>query len=77
MRPNGVTTPADEDYQALQANDLADWRLQVTGLVETPLSLSLGELQSMPARTQITRHDCVEGWSCIAADRGYDWYGGI
>ena len=19
----------------------------------------------MPARTQITRHDCVEGWSCI------------
>ena len=20
----------------------------------------------MPARTQITRHDCVEGWSCIA-----------
>ena len=24
------------------------------------------ELQAMPARTQITRHDCVEGWSCIA-----------
>ncbi len=20
----------------------------------------------MPSRTQITRHDCVEGWSCIA-----------
>ena len=19
----------------------------------------------MPSRTQITRHDCVEGWSCI------------
>ena len=21
---------------------------------------------NMPSRTQITRHDCVEGWSCIA-----------
>ena len=24
----------------------------------------------MPARTQITRHDCVEGWSCIAKWQG-------
>ena len=28
-------------------------------------SLSLAELRAMPARTQITRHDCVEGWSAI------------
>jgi DMSO/TMAO reductase YedYZ molybdopterin-dependent catalytic subunit len=34
--------------------------------VERPLSLSLPELMAMPSRTQITRHDCVEGWSCIA-----------
>jgi DMSO/TMAO reductase YedYZ molybdopterin-dependent catalytic subunit len=34
-------------------------------LVETPLELSLAELRAMPSRTQITRHDCVEGWSCI------------
>jgi DMSO/TMAO reductase YedYZ molybdopterin-dependent catalytic subunit len=32
--------------------------------------LSLGDLRQMPARTQITRHDCVEGWSCIAKWRG-------
>jgi DMSO/TMAO reductase YedYZ molybdopterin-dependent catalytic subunit len=25
----------------------------------------LAELRAMPSRTQITRHDCVEGWSCI------------
>jgi DMSO/TMAO reductase YedYZ molybdopterin-dependent catalytic subunit len=31
----------------------------------TPLSLSLDDLRAMPSRTQITRHDCVEGWSCI------------
>jgi len=30
------------------------------------MSLSLQEVRTLPARTQITRHDCVEGWSCIA-----------
>ena len=24
----------------------------------------------MPSRTQITRHDCVEGWSCIGKWKG-------
>ena len=66
MRPNGVTDPADEDYRALAANAWADWRLTVTGAVERPLSLTLGNLMAMSSRTQITRHDCVEGWSCIA-----------
>ena len=28
-------------------------------------SCHLSELRALPARTQITRHDCVEGWSCI------------
>jgi hypothetical protein len=30
------------------------------------ISYSLDELMNMPNRSQITRHDCVEGWSCIA-----------
>ncbi len=29
------------------------------------MQLSLADLRALPARTQITRHDCVEGWSCI------------
>ena len=66
QRPNGSTNPQDADYKSLAANNFADWRLEVTGLVNTPLSLSLDALRDMPARTQITRHDCVEGWSCIA-----------
>ncbi len=41
------------------------YKLVVDGLVERPLSLSLKDLRAMPSRTQITRHDCVEGWSCI------------
>ncbi|WP_274629516.1 molybdopterin-binding protein [Arvimicrobium flavum] len=66
QRPNGVTSPADQDYQDLLAGDFADWRLEVGGLVERPLSLSRDQLLAMPSRTQITRHDCVEGWSTIA-----------
>ena len=37
----------------------------VGGLVGTPQSFSLAELRDMASRTQITRHDCVEGWSAI------------
>jgi DMSO/TMAO reductase YedYZ molybdopterin-dependent catalytic subunit len=66
MRPNGVTAPDDATYKNLLAGNFADWRLEVSGLVEKPLSLTLDQIRNMPARTQITRHDCVEGWSCIA-----------
>jgi len=65
FRANGTLDPNTEHYRALAANGFRDWRLTVDGLVETPLSLSLDELRAMPSRTQITRHDCVEGWSCI------------
>src|SRR5262245_38211039 len=66
QRPNGSRSPENENYKALLANGFADWRLEVGGMIEKPLSRSLAQLQAMPSRTQITRHDCVEGWSCIA-----------
>lgn len=66
QRPNGSTNPGSADYLALQAGGFADYRLTVGGLVAEPLSLSLEALKALPSRTQITRHDCVEGWSCIA-----------
>ena len=66
QHPNGSTDPDTPEYLALSAGRFADYRLQVTGLVEAPQSLSLAQLQSAPRRRQITRHDCVEGWSCIA-----------
>lgn len=66
MRPNGTTDPQEADYLALRNNDFADYQLVVDGLVEAPQSYSLEQLRNMPSRTQITRHDCVEGWSCIA-----------
>jgi DMSO/TMAO reductase YedYZ molybdopterin-dependent catalytic subunit len=48
----------------------ADWRLRIDGLVMRPASVSLADLRALPARTQITRHDCVEGWSCIGGWTG-------
>jgi DMSO/TMAO reductase YedYZ molybdopterin-dependent catalytic subunit len=66
MRPNGVTSPDDETYRSLASADFDAYRLDVTGLVDNPLSLDLATLRAIPSRTQITRHDCVEGWSCIA-----------
>jgi DMSO/TMAO reductase YedYZ molybdopterin-dependent catalytic subunit len=66
QHPNGVTAPDDEDYQALASAGFADYKLKITGLVEKPLELTRENLMAMPVQSQITRHDCVEGWSCIA-----------
>lgn len=65
FRGNGNVTVEGEAYQAALAGGFPDWRLTVSGLVNTPLSLSLAALRALPQRTQITRHDCVEGWSAI------------
>jgi len=65
FRTNGNATAADPEWNRLAAGNFAGFRLVVDGLVETPQSLSLAELRAMPSRTQITRHDCVEGWSAI------------
>lgn len=70
FRANGSTNPPDADYRAMVANNFADWTLVVDGMVLNPLNLSLADLRAMPERTQITRHDCVEGWSCIGKWRG-------
>jgi DMSO/TMAO reductase YedYZ molybdopterin-dependent catalytic subunit len=70
FKGNGTTDPDDDDYQDLVAGQFKDWRLEIGGLVERPAKLSLADLRALPARTQITRHDCVEGWSCIGKWKG-------
>ena len=65
FKPNGSIDPVAADYVALRDAGFADYRLTVDGLVERPLSLSLAELRERPGRTQITKHDCVEGWTAI------------
>ncbi|HJQ17288.1 MAG TPA: molybdopterin-dependent oxidoreductase [Allosphingosinicella sp.] len=70
FRSNGNVLPDNEAYRVHAATGFRDWRLQVGGLVARPLALSMAQIRAMPARTQITRHDCVEGWSAIGK-----WHG--
>jgi len=70
FRANGTTEPDSESYRRMAENQFVDYRLEIGGLVEKPLRLSLAELRAAPSRTQITRHDCVEGWSSIGKWRG-------
>ena len=70
FRSNGTSVPRNPAFLALASNGFTDYRLQLEGLVEHPLSLSLAELRALPSRTQITRHDCVEGWSAIGKWKG-------
>jgi DMSO/TMAO reductase YedYZ molybdopterin-dependent catalytic subunit len=65
FRVNGSADPGTDDYKRLIDSNFASYRLVVEGLVRRPLSFSLDDLRKLPSRTQITRHDCVEGWSCI------------
>ena len=70
FRANGSSMPASKEYGRLLQGRFVDWRLQVDGLVQRPQALSLAELKAMKSRTQITRHDCVEGWSAIGKWQG-------
>jgi DMSO/TMAO reductase YedYZ molybdopterin-dependent catalytic subunit len=70
FRANGTEMPDSDDYARLMEGGFVDWRLQVDGLVQRPQRLSIADLKRFPARTQITRHDCVEGWSAIGKWQG-------
>ena len=65
FRSNGTSMPDNARYLDWMNRRFLTWRLEVGGLVERPVQLSLDELKALPSRTQITRHDCVEGWSAI------------
>jgi DMSO/TMAO reductase YedYZ molybdopterin-dependent catalytic subunit len=70
FRSNGTQIPNSSHYKELAKDEFAYWALEVGGLVETPMQFNLARLKAMPSRTQITRHDCVEGWSTIGKWKG-------
>ncbi len=70
FRVNGTADPATAAYNLHRASRFADWRLELGGLVKRPLALPQTALQAMPQQSQITRHDCGEGWSSIGQWRG-------
>lgn len=58
--------PDSEDFRSLQADNFVDYRLEITGLIENPVELSLDDLHAMPHHEQITQHYCIQGWSGVA-----------
>ncbi|PKB14811.1 DMSO/TMAO reductase YedYZ molybdopterin-dependent catalytic subunit [Novosphingobium kunmingense] len=70
FKANGSLGVTDAAYRAHLAQGFAGWALRVDGLVRQPLLLPLAALKGLPQRTQITRHDCVEGWSAIGKWQG-------
>ena len=70
FRSNGTAKPNNPIYAELAANGFAAYKLVVEGEVERPATFAMTDLRALPARTQITRHDCVEGWSAIGKWQG-------
>src|SRR5689334_5115535 len=62
---NGSSDPGTDEYAQMVQQQFANWNLAIEGLVAAPSRFSLASIREMPSRTQITRHDCVEGWSAI------------
>ena len=60
-----TTDPEDETYQRLKTTGFVDWRLLVDGLVKQPKAYSVADLMNFPSRTQITQHQCEQGWTAI------------
>jgi len=48
-----------------QNADPAAWRLAVDGVAGAPLSLTLADVQALPARELVTELRCVEGWNIV------------
>jgi DMSO/TMAO reductase YedYZ molybdopterin-dependent catalytic subunit len=68
-----------EKWPVLHAGDVPDvdldtWRLQITGEVEEPLTLTYEELRALPATDVTTDIHCVTRWSRFDAGfRGVHW----
>ncbi|HVI18004.1 MAG TPA: molybdopterin-dependent oxidoreductase [Gaiellales bacterium] len=75
--PNAVRSLVPDGWRIYSVNppwptfDPASYRLQVTGAVEHPLSLSWDEVLALPQARQTTDFHCVTGWTV----GGVHWQG--
>ncbi len=58
--------PESEEYKRLAQNNFRDWKLEICGLVVSPYHLTLEALRQLPKQMQITKHNCIQGWSGVA-----------
>ncbi len=67
---DSLDTPSDTFYQRLMQDGFRNYKLVVDGAVEYPQALTIAQLRHLMNVSQITRHDCVEGWSAIVHWQG-------
>ena len=67
---NGTGKPSGAAYERFASTGFRDWALRIDGLVRRPVSLTLAQLAGFDARSQITMHNCDEGWNAIAQWKG-------
>jgi DMSO/TMAO reductase YedYZ molybdopterin-dependent catalytic subunit/thiosulfate reductase cytochrome b subunit len=64
-RVNGKP-PLSDEYKIMAAHNFADYRLEIGGLVERPMTFTLEDLRVFPTKqTQRVLHNCVQGWTSI------------
>jgi DMSO/TMAO reductase YedYZ molybdopterin-dependent catalytic subunit/thiosulfate reductase cytochrome b subunit len=64
-RVNG-RPPRDAAFLRHLSTNFEGFRIEIGGLVERPLSLSMDELRRLPKKTQTTLHTCIQGWTFVA-----------
>jgi DMSO/TMAO reductase YedYZ molybdopterin-dependent catalytic subunit len=52
-------------FRGTPAIDLANFKLNISGAVTNPLSLTMADLDRMPHTSMVVRQVCVEGWAAI------------
>jgi DMSO/TMAO reductase YedYZ molybdopterin-dependent catalytic subunit len=57
--------PLGDEFQRLQAEGFAGWRLTVDGMAARPTTFSLAEIKSFPTNSHVTMIGCEEGWTYI------------
>jgi DMSO/TMAO reductase YedYZ molybdopterin-dependent catalytic subunit len=62
---DSLPTPTDAQYARWANDGFRGFALAIDGAVAHRAMIPLAQLQKMPQQTQITRHDCVEGWSVV------------
>lgn len=64
-RVNGYP-PTTKEWLELKENNFRDYKLEITGLVEEDVYLSLEDLKNMEKTEYIAKHNCIQGWSAVA-----------
>jgi DMSO/TMAO reductase YedYZ molybdopterin-dependent catalytic subunit/thiosulfate reductase cytochrome b subunit len=64
-RINGYP-PTGDEYERLARCAFEDFCLPVGGLANAPAVLSLADLRRLGLQSQITKHNCIQGWTATA-----------